>query len=245
VEEELYFIELDHVKTILNEDMNLPFKNTLIRKAEYIENEVFCNIDSTRIEILTITKEIKENLSLKDIGGDEDLEAYISVLNDLDQYRIRIYEIFSNVQSDYIRLNGIFELLSEIWVGNYSTQKSQDKRKGDALQILEFLEFDRIKRKDLFNIAKNALDAIGAKMEIVSRKITLVMEVMKQYKGKWIERETLTPTRSEGYKEEEKPSKKPLSNSLVEMVESTEGRMEIPATWSKDFDAFFELDEDS
>jgi len=237
-EDELYFIEIDHIKDLLNVGVNIPFKNTLIKKMEYLREETFCDLKTIRAEIIKMTKEIRENLSLKDIGSDEDLEAYISILNDLDQYRVRLYEIFSNVQSDYIRFNGIREILFGIWKGNYSTQKSVDKRDGEALQILEFLEFEKIKRKDLFNIAKNALDAISAKMEIVSRKITLVMEVMKQYKGKWIERESLTPTRSEEYRK----SKEESMSSLEDEVEKLKGGLGVPTIGSQDFDDFFELD---
>lgn len=197
--EDLKFIKDEKIIEILNKDENLSFKSALIDTMDFLKTRSFLNYEKIVKELNSIRKnsiDIDEYYKV-----DHDLSMYIRIINDIDGYRSRVSDIFSRAQGDLYSIDKAYDSLYKIWSGRFSKQSSDKKREGEAEYILHFLFEERIKRKDLHDMAKTKYNMLSAKMEAISRKITIAQELLKIVPGGNLE------YNSKNHRAEEKTSK--------------------------------------
>jgi len=195
----LDFIEIDSVNLLLDELDNLEYKALLVREVKKMFDRQYLDFEKTKKEINEI-----ENVSvrLSDYELDDtDLGICLRVIGDIDQYRSRLSTLLSQAQGDMDYIEEKVSRLYKVWT-IYSKQSSADKREGEAEKILFFLIEERQKRKEIYNLIKSKFGSMNHKMEAISRKITIIQEISRFYKGQHHEFETDGPFRARKKEEE-------------------------------------------
>lgn len=164
----------DKVNEILNDSDNESFKDLLIESSFQMKNRKYLDIKKVKEESGKIAIGISLNLE-----EDTDIELFNEIIDKIQALRDRLAKLFAIAQSDFHFLDKTYIHLFKIWVGNFSKQKSNDKREGEAELILHFMFKELIDREDLFNYLKNILQNMNFKMEALSRKITVLQQVHK------------------------------------------------------------------
>ena len=178
---ELSFIKSKEINSLLNEEINLDFKEALIDMMIMLNKRCFLDADKVKEEIFNITD---HSINVDDYETDSnDLITYHKIINDLDQSRSRLSELLSDAESDFECVKTAYDTLKNMWIGCYSKQTSDKKREGEADRILFFLIGERIKRKEVFSLVKEKFTLIKNKMDSVSRHITIDLEFRKEYRG--------------------------------------------------------------
>lgn len=192
--DDLKFIKHRTIKDLLNEPENQEFKIHVLDFIENIKNRDFQNFAAVKKEINEIHP---HSIDLNDYNIDDvELRMYDKVINDIDSQRSRVSEIMSRAQADFLWIDSMFESLFKIWVGKFSKQSSDKKREGDAESILSFILIEKIRRREIFDLAKNKFMLLSSKMDAISRKVAIATELRKPFKGQGMEFETETPYRA-------------------------------------------------
>lgn len=192
--DDLTFIAIKSVKETLNEEKNVEYKEMLISSFCMLKKRGFLNYDNVRKEIVSIRK---NSIRIEDyVTDDTDLGMYHRIMNDIDQYRSRLSDIMSYTMADQYWIEKTYETLFNIWVGKFSSLSSDKKREGEAEMILFFLMPEKIRRKELYELAKNKFQQLNLKMETLSRKATITMVIAKSFPGNGHEYDTDSPFRA-------------------------------------------------
>ena len=118
---------------------------------------------------------------------DSDPVAYYQIINKLDTFRSRTSSLLSSAQSDMEWMDSYYDHLCKAWASMCSQLRSDQKRMSEAETVLYFLLPEKLRRRELFNIVRNKFFSLGAKMEAVSRKISLYMHEGKNFPGSTME----------------------------------------------------------
>src|ERR1035437_8743397 len=192
--DDLKFIKHRTIKDLLNEPENQEFKIHVLDFIENIKKRDFLSYQDIKKEIEEIHPH-SINLNDYDID-DSNLGMYKKIINDIDAQRSRVAEIMSHAGADFLWIDSMFESLFRIWAGKFSKQSSDKKREGDAESVLSFILIEKIRRKELLDLAKNKFFLLGAKMEAISKKTIITMGLLKNFQGQGEEYETETPYRA-------------------------------------------------
>jgi len=174
--DDLFFIKSQYAKDLLNQDHYKSYKEILLYGFDCLKKRSFLDIKKIKEEIDRI-----ENLSIdmEDFrGGETDLLTLQRITARADGFKSRLSDILCDSQSDYETINKWYEQLEKIWASK-SQAKSQDKRIGEAAEILIFLLPEKIKRKEIYEKVKNKFNLMGSKLEAISREITICLELRK------------------------------------------------------------------
>jgi len=169
------------VVEMLNEGKNREYREMLVSSVEFLNGRKFLNYNKT---ISELSKVSIHSVNLDDYREeDSNIGMYARIINDIDNSRSRISNIMAYAQADLYWVEKTYETLFKVWVGKFSKMTSDKKREGEADQVLFFLLSERIKRKELIDTAKNKFNLMNAKMDAISRKITIASELMKHHPG--------------------------------------------------------------
>jgi len=176
IEDDLPFIRSQDVRDLLNSSGSLSFKHLVIDVYDKLKKRRWLDVKKVRDEIDSI-----ESISInaKDFrGSDTDFRTFGKLIITLDGYRSRLSDILSDAQNDYDAIDAWNKELREIWISK-SVGKSSDKREGEATEILVFLTHERIIRKALLNTVKFKFSLMTAKLDSLSREITIGQELRR------------------------------------------------------------------
>lgn len=173
-EQDLEVIEAG-IQDLLNDPKNIDFRKNLSKAILFLKTlEPFLDYGEIKKEISKIEFNTR-NMSTYD----DDLHEYADILGILQGYRDRISSIFSRAENEYTILEEYYNSLKIQWTGKFSRLSSDKRREGEAEFILSFFIQKRLKSKILFNYVKNSYKNISNKIEVISRKYTVISESNK------------------------------------------------------------------
>ena len=159
---------------LINRPESLQFKKILLRKLEIIKNHKMRDIEQTRKEVEGMNIDISV-----DMANDTDIELYNRIMEIIQGFRDRIHHILSQAYSDFCVVEEAYNNLYRMWTGKFSRLSSDKRREGEAEYILSELSEKRRERENFYSEIRNASKNLNDKMEVVSRKVTIIQEVHK------------------------------------------------------------------
>lgn len=171
---DLDYLNLD-VKQLMNLPENVEFRKIFIEAVSLFKDRHFQDIKKIKNEV-----EFYNNYPIiVDLEQDTEIEIYNHTMDVLQSYRDRLTTIISDTYADWNFIKKIYDDILEIWTGRFSKLSSDRRREAEGKFILHFLLKDRIERENLYKNVENVSMNITNKIEIVSRKISVLQIVYK------------------------------------------------------------------
>jgi len=136
-----------------------------------------CKLTLDKIEIINEDSynNVKKIISKFAINVEDASDPYSLslILGKIQSHKDGLVEIVAEAQSNYILRKRMYELLFDAFSA-CSTEKTVDKRKGDATLRLREFSIEAIKSEAFFTYCKNILDNVESQHKTISRRLSAV-----------------------------------------------------------------------
>ena len=177
IESEPLAVAGNSIKEVLATPDNSSFAKKLINFANDLKNQRFLDYDKTVDEILKMEKDARV-----EIGNEEDIHAYLKIVDKIQGYRDRATAIYCKAHRDYIYIDKYFDTYQKICLSK-SKAKSLDKREGEVEEILLFCLDERIKRESLLKHSEQIVWNLNSKFDSIKLKISILHNSLKSSSG--------------------------------------------------------------
>lgn len=160
------------VKDLMERPENAEFKDLIQRVMKKIGRKQFLEDNEIQKE-LNILRE-QTNFSIED--DFPDLNYYRDALNRIQNAKDRVSALYERALAEHNLIDSVYDALFKTWTGKYSKLSSDKRREGEAEQVLSWMLFTRIDRKNNMSILKTFHEHLTSKSDVISRKITIFLE---------------------------------------------------------------------
>ena len=155
---------------MLNLSENKIFKDRMDKYNEIISNHSFLKKSNVNEAIDGIRLDLKGTLDF----SKDNIEIYSDVMNKIIQHKETVAHLSNRAFADYKITSSAYNNLCKQWVGVFSSQKSNEKREGEAHYLLSKLYDIMIGKEIIYENLKRMSFNLSSEADIISRKITLI-----------------------------------------------------------------------
>lgn len=170
-------INSNSLKDALASSENVSFAKKLVNFMGNLKSQRFLDYDSTVEEILQMEKDARI-----DMGTEEDIHAYLKIIDKIQGYRDRATAIYCKAHRDFIYIDKHYDTLQKVCLSK-SKAKSLDKREGEVEEVLYSCIDERVKRESLFKHAEQIVWNLNSKFDSVRLKISILHHSIKASGG--------------------------------------------------------------
>ncbi len=165
------------LKETLKAPENISFAKKLTLFINDLKNNNFLDYDKTVEEIFFMEKDARVNIS-----NENDIHAYLKVIDKIQGYRDRATEIYCKAHGDFLHIDKFFDTFQKVCLAK-SKAKSLDKREGEVEEVLLFSLEERTKRESLLKHAEQIIWNLNSKFDSIKLKISILHHTLKTTGG--------------------------------------------------------------
>jgi hypothetical protein len=165
------------LKDALASSENTAFAKRLVSFFGSLKTQSFLDYDGTVEEIVHMEKDARV-----DMGNEEDIHAYLKIIDKIQGYRDRATAIYCKAHRDFLYIDKHFDTLQKVCLSK-SKAKSLDKREGEVEEVLYSCLDERVKRESLLKHAEQIVWNLNSKFDSVRLKISILHHSIKASGG--------------------------------------------------------------